>query len=344
MEFNRYPLIFPSFEQIMEQNNILARGQGRKKEKTMSNNIIGIDVSQEKLDVYFMMNNEYLVIDNTLKSIKKFVKLIKKNKTDLVVFEPTNVYHRQLQVILEAEAIEYALVDSYCVKRHKDSLRKTIKTDKQDAYFLADYAKRHEIKPSKLSHKMLHIMQELMNKYNELIDIRVQMQNRDKVNQVKVSHQINKTLIETINKNIDKILTEMAKIIKDDEGLTNKYTIMTSVPGIGEITAYSLLAFMFEIGSLNQRQIARLAGLAPMDNQSGKFTGKKFIGGGRCKVRKALYMPTFNAVRKIDFIKNTNDKIALNKPKKLAHTACMRKLLLLVNTLVKENRIFDKNY
>ncbi len=323
---------------------ILARRQGRKKEKTMSRNIISVDVSQEKLDVYFANNNEYKIVKNEPKAIKKLVRLFKKWNADLIVFEPTNVYHRPLQVICQAEAVSYAVVDSYCVKRHKDSLRKMAKTDKQDAYYLADYAKKHDIQPQTISHKNLHEMQELMGKYSELVEMRIQTKNRDNVNTLEASHKINEELLRFLNESMDKILQEMQKIVENDEELTRRYRIMVSVPGIGDITAYMLLAFVFELGSLNQRQIARLAGLAPMDYQSGKYIGKKFISGGRSKVRKALYMPALSAVRKIGFIQETYKRISQNKPKKVAITACMRKLLVLVNLLVKENRAFNSNY
>lgn len=310
----------------------------------MSRNIISIDVSQEKLDVYFANNNEYKIVKNDPKAIKKLVILFKKCKADLIVFEPTNIYHRALQALCQAEAIPYTMVDSFCVKRHKDSLRKMAKTDKQDAYYLADYAIKNNIQPNSLSHKDLHKMQELMGKYSELVELRIQTKNRDSVNALKISHKINSDLLDFIEKKIDAILEEMQKIVANDEELTRRYTIMISVPGVGDITAFMLLAFMFELGSLNQRQIARLAGLAPMDYQSGKFFGRKFIGGGRSKARKALYMPTFSAIRKIGFIQETYKRISQNKPKKVAITACMRKLLVLINLLVKENRAFSADY
>ena len=139
---------------------------------------------------------------------------------------------------------------------------------------------------------------------------------------------------------------EMTETFKTEPDLAQKYMLLTSIPGIGKIIAISLICYLPELGSLSAKQIAKLAGLAPLNWDSGKKQGKRSIQGGRMQIRKALYMSIISAKEFNSYIKSFFTRLTdqAKKPFKIAATAAMRKLLILANALVREGRIFDDRY
>ncbi|MBB4201032.1 transposase [Rhodoblastus sphagnicola] len=181
--------------------------------------------------------------------------------------------------------------------------------------------------------KELHLAREA------LVKDRTAAKNRAKALTLSLLKRHNARRLEQIERQIAAIEAAIVEIIEADANLADRFAIVTSIPGISKVTAFALLIEMPELGSLEQGQVASLAGLAPIARQSGRWTGRAFIRGGRANVRTALYMLALVAIRfNPDLKAKYRQLIAAGKPAKVAITAIMRKLIVLANDLLRANR------
>jgi transposase len=185
---------------------------------------------------------------------------------------------------------------------------------------------------------------ELINARDGLVRDRTALKNRQKNLTVAILKRQCKQRLEQIDRHVDALDAEIATIIAADPALARRHEILTSIGGLGTLTANQLIATMPELGTLENKQAASLAGLAPVARQSGQWKGKSFIRGGRANVRQALYMPALVAARfNPDLKAKYQQLIAQGKPAKIAITAVMRKLIVIANTLLKANRLWVKS-
>lgn len=308
----------------------------------MSDNLsqtIGIDISKAALDCHAHPAGIDRQFSNTAKGHKALIAWAGQWQVERIAYEATGTYHR---------ALEVALADLPCVKLNPERARRfaqatgtLAKTDRIDARLLARMAVALQppVRPARSPQQ--NQLAELVNARNGLVRDRTALKNRDKnLTVALLKRQCNQRL-EQIARHIAALDAKIAAVIAADKKLARRHDIITSIAGLGTLTANQIIATMPELGSLDNKQAASLAGLAPVARQSGQWKGKSFIRGGRGNVRQALYMPALVAARfNPDFETKYQQLIAAGKPAKIAITAVMRKLVVTANALLKADRLW----
>ena len=301
---------------------------------------IGIDVAKDKLDIFY--NDQCKVIQNTAKAIGHFFSKI--DKSCLIVMEATGVYHRMAHRELETLGFGVMIINPYQSKNFAKSMNVLCKTDKVDAKILCIFGERMAFTVTPCPSIQQQKTQDLMRHIDDLKLVKMQVSARN--------NEINKTIkksfarvLKSLEKSIRDVELELKEMIMGDDELKQKVILLNSIPGIGMSTAIMLLSYMKELGALNKRQIAALAGLAPVCNDSGTHKGKRSIRGGRHGIRSHLYMPILGAATMHNKrLKAFYDKlVASGKRKKVALTACMRKMIVWANAILQSGQPWQEN-
>ncbi|MDQ4421184.1 IS110 family transposase [Sphingobium sp. DEHP117] len=303
---------------------------------------IGIDISKASLDCHARPAGIGRQFANTKKGYAALIKWIAQWHVERIAYEATGVYHR---------AFEQALVGCPLVRINPERARRfaqatgtLAKTDTIDAAMLALMAEALKPAPRPERAQNLNQLAELVNARDGLVRDRTALKNREKNLTLPLLKRQAKQRLEQIARHIDAIDALAQKIIQADPELVRKQEIIASISGVGILTAAQLIATMPELGSLENKQAASLAGLAPVARQSGQWKGKCFIRGGRANVRQALYMPALVAARfNPDLSAKYKQLIAAGKPAKVAITTVMRKLIVTANALIKADRVWVKS-
>ncbi len=304
--------------------------------------IVGVDISKATLDVYVHPAGISRQFANTAKGHKALIAWLAPWSIERIAYEATGTYHRKL---------EQALAGMPCVSLNPERARRfaqatgtLAKTDRIDASLLARMAAtlHPPVRPARSQQQMQLV--ELINARDGLVRDRTALKNREKnLTIALLRHQCQQRL-QQIARHIEALDAEIAAGIAADPGLARRHHILTSIAGLGTLTAHQLIATMPELGTLNNKEAASLAGLAPVARQSGQWKGKSFIRGGRANVRQALYMPALVAARfNHDLKAKYRQLIATGKPAKVAITAIMRKLIVIANALLKADRCWQES-
>ena len=303
----------------------------------------GIDVSKDTFDVaQFPPGPAPRTFPQSDVGFADFMATLPDPKQCLVALEATGGYESDLVAALAAAGFVVAVVNPRCVRDFAKGIGVLAKTDRIDAAVIARFA--HDVKPrprAEISEKQAEIDQ-LVARRRQLVDLRTAESNRlATARAAAVRASINKVL-KTLKAQIASVDQAIQQLIKSDDEWTGKAHILQSVPGIGPVTATTLIAEVPELGKLNRQKIAALVGLAPYNRDSGTFRGKRMIMGGRKGARSALFMAALVAYRKNPVIKPYAQRLVdAGKPMKLVLTACMRKLLVILNTMVKNNSLWN---
>lgn len=311
--------------------------------KTAPTIAIGIDVSKEYSDICFLdeMENVNHQGQYPTEKYKSLVKKIAKAAPRIVILEATGGYERSLAALLLGAGVPFRVVNPLRTRQFAQSIGMLGKTDAIDARMLALYALRNKIVPTAIPNGKTQEIRALLERRRQLITLRTAEKNRQYRAENKTTAKSVKTILSVLAKEITAIEHALDEIVKDDDEFRRKKEILTSVPGVGEQTARSLIGAMPELGKINRAEAAALAGLAPFAHDSGKLKGKRMIRGGRFHVRQSLYMAAVSAVQHNPRFKEMYRRmVTAGKAKKLALTACMRKLLLLLNALLKKDELF----
>jgi transposase len=312
----------------------------------MQNSFIGIDISKNSLDVHVLPENVSYSYPYETQKVKALIRKLKKHNPALIVMEATGGYEISIAVQLSAAGLNIAVVNPRQIRDYARAIGKLAKTDKIDAYVIARFAQ--DVKPEarqQLTVKELQL-KELVMRRQQLIDMRTAEKNRlSRAYAPQVIKGIQK-IISTLDAHIDALGEELSNQIKSNPSWDQKVELITSVPGIGTNTAHMLLFCLPELGRLNRKQIAALVGVAPMNRDSGMLKGKRTITGGRAIVRKVLHMPILSAVTRWNKrLKQLYEHfMAKGKKHKVALTACMRKLITVLNCMLKNNQFYNPNF
>lgn len=292
---------------------------------------VGIDIAKDKIDIYF--DDNYKQIPNDSKSIKNYFKGFVKDSR--FVMEATGKYHRTSHRELVKMGFDVMVVNPYQSKHFAKAMNLLCKTDRVDAKVLSFFGERMKFKTTTCPSETELELQELSRHLNDLKEIKLELENRLREASGFVSGSL-KSSISSIKKQITCTEEELDKIISETESLNERVKLLVSIPGIGRTTAIVLITCIRELGMLNKKEIAALAGLAPVNNDSGTFQGRRRIKGGRHEVRASLYMPTLGAATQHNetLKKFYNRLVDAGKPKKVAITACMRKLVVWANSIL----------
>jgi transposase len=298
----------------------------------------GIDVSKAKLDVALTNQKEIKCFPNDESGVKQIVQYLKKNKPDLTVMEATGGLEKLLAVSLDMEKIPVVVANPRQVRDYARSVGKLAKTDNIDAWILAGFARDIHPEPKPLSGPQTEEIKALLVRRQQIIEMITMENNRLWSADIKVLPSLQEHLdwLKQELKNLDKELDDK---IQQSPLWREKDDLLKSVPGVGPVLTLTLLGALPELGRLNRKQIAALAGVAPFNRDSGKYRGKRTTKGGRVRVRAVLYMATLVATRFNPVIKAYYQHLlGIGKVKKVALVACMRKLLTILNAVIRDHR------
>lgn len=305
---------------------------------------IGIDVGKEQLDVVWHETGEHLVIENAAKPIRSLVKRLVKESVSRIVLEATGRYERGFVLAALESGLPVIVVNPLMVRRYAGAIGRLAKTDKLDAGLIAEFAAVIQPEVRALaSAKTLQIKDYLLRR-RQLMEMRTMELNRQ---QQFAGAQTSscKRVITLLEKEVAQVEKLLDQAIEEVGEWKARKEILLSVPGVGPTLAYTLLGDMPELGELNQKQIAALTGVAPFNRDSGSMRGKRRIHGGRAGVRTILFMATLSAVQHNPVIRACYQRlVSAGKHKKVALVACMRKLMCILNAMLKEGRSWDEKY
>lgn len=305
----------------------------------MISSTIGVDISKDFLDVHRLPDKAAKRFGNTKAGYRALLKWLSNTPVARIVYEPTGPYHRHFERALAAAGLPLAKVNARQARRFAEATGKLVKTDRVDALMLARMGITLELDARPVASEELNKLKDLHIARQALVKDRTAAKNREKNLTLPLLKRQNAQRLRQINTQIAAIEAEIKASIASDENLAERLAILESIPGISAITAFALLIEMPELGTMEGKQAASLAGLAPVARQSGRWTGRAFIRGGRAGLRQALYMPALVAARFNPEMKARYCKlIEAGKPAKIAITAIMRKLIVLANALLRDRR------
>jgi transposase len=303
---------------------------------------IGIDVSKDSLDLHALPAGESCRFSNDNEGISKIIAWAAERKPELVVMEATGGYQSRIAAELAANDLPVAVVNPRQVRDFARATGRLAKTDSLDAAIIARFARDVRPHPRPLPNESEQAIKALVMRRGQLIAIRTAELNRlQQASSKRVVSSLKKT-VAFINKQIKALDDDIDDQIKSSGLWREKEDLLKSVPGIGDQTARALLTQLPELGNLSRRQIASLVGVAPMNRDSGAYRGKRVIKGGRSQVRAALFMAAMVASRCNPIIRAFYHRLrAAGKSGKVALTACMRKLLTILNVMLKNGTRFS---
>ena len=308
----------------------------------MQNHTIGIDISKDRLDVHRLPDGTSHAFSNDRQGTSALAKWLSASPVDRIVFEATGQYHQLLEKNLGREGFPLAKVNPRQARRFAEAAGVLAKTDTVDAVILARLGQALAPALSPAPDEQIMALKELHLARHALIKDRTASRNRLKRVTLPLLKRQIRLRLEQIERQLAAVNTEMIALVKANGKLRRQFEILLSIPGIAEAAAMALLAEMPELGGLENKHAASLAGLAPATRQSGKWTGRARIRGGRRLARQALYMPALAACRFNPDLARTYQRLReQGKPSKIAITAVMRKLLVLANALIKKDQCWQ---
>jgi len=303
-------------------------------DKIRSSVFVGIDVSKLTLDIAVRPSGEYWQVNNTIEGIASLVAKLRSLKPISIVMEATGGYETAVAVSLSVINLPVAVINPRQSREFARTTGHRAKTDKIDASVLAHFADVIRPEPREMPDEQTMLLQAKLARRRQIVNNIAAEKNRLQQAHISIKPEIQDhiTWMEAVRDRIDKELYDQ---LRNSVVWREKEKLLRSVPGVGPVTATTLLAELPELGHLDRKKIATLVGVAPLNCDSGKKHGKRFIWGGRASVRSALYMATFSARRFNKVIKEMYDRLILaGKPTKVATVACMRKLLTILNAMM----------
>lgn len=301
--------------------------------------VIGIDVSKDRLDVAVAPSGEAFHVGNDHAGIDELAKRLALIRPDAVALEATGGYENLAVAGLSSAGFAVLVVNPAQVRAYANAIGRRAKTDPIDAAVIAAFvvATKPPLRP--LRDAETQALSELVARRRQIVQMIVAEENRLRMVLAKPAQKSIQRLLSALRRELESLDADLDNHIRTSPMWRVRETLLTSVPGVGPITARTLLAEMPELGTLDRRQIAALAGVAPWTRQSGQWKGKSFIGGGRGKVRAVLFMAALVACRHNPALKAFRDRlVATGKPKIVAVVATMRKLLTILNAIIREQK------
>ena len=309
---------------------------------TITEQFVGIDVSKTTLDVCIKPVGQTLHVTYDEAGIHQIVECLREASPTLIVIEATGGLEVRIATELARKGLPVAVINPRQARDFAKATGQLAKTDQVDAAVLAAFAQviRPQVRPIKDADT--RALDDLVSRRRQLIDIRVQETLRLSTAASTVLQKSLKQHIAWLDKRVAEVDSSLTKRLRESEVWCAKDDLLRSIPGVGNVTTRTLLAKCPELGKLNRREIAALVGVAPLANDSGKHRGKRFVWGGRADVRAVLYMATVSAIRCNDTIKAFAERLkAAGKLPKVVIVACMRKLLTMMNAMLKNNTLWN---
>lgn len=301
--------------------------------------IIGIDVSKDRLDVHVLPSGEAFNVGNDHAGMEVLGQRLKGLGAQVVALEATGGFERLAVAALSAAGLAVIVVNPAQVRAYANALGKRAKTDPVDAAVIAAFvaATKPDIRP--LRDAEAAALSALVARRRQIVQMIVAEENRLHMAVARQTHKSIKRLLAALRRELETLDKDLDTHIRASPVWRVRETLLTSVPGVGKTVARTLIAELPELGQLDRRQVAALVGVAPWTRQSGQWRGRSFTGGGRSRVRSALFMAALVAIRHNPALKAFRDRlVASGKPKLVAVVAAMRKLLTILNAIVRDQK------
>jgi transposase len=307
--------------------------------------VVGIDVAKNSLDVHCLPEGTGFTVSHDRKGLTSLLKKLPPAGECLVVVEASGGYHKRLVAWLLDADHRVAVVNPKRVRDFAKSLGILAKTDRIDAAVIARFGE--QTRPRTIQQSMCKnpVLEELVGRRRQLVQLRTAEKNRLENTAHKAVRKSVRKVCDLLDKQIEQIESLLNDEIDSDDDTSNQRRLLRSVPGIGPVTATTLITELPELGQINQREVSALVGLAPYNRDSGAFRGKRSIHGGRANVRCVLYMAALSAMKSNRDIALFAQRLAkAGKPKKVIITACMRKMIIILNAILKNNTPWEPRH
>jgi len=304
---------------------------------------VGIDVAGDKLDLARSDSRQVLTVANDEKGIAQIVELLRPLRPALIVVEATGGLERPLvDALLDAD-LPVAVVNPGNVRHLALGLGILAKNDAIDANVLVEFARHAQPRLAQKRSANQAELDALVTCRRQLTGARAQQSNRRGATASRAALRSIDAILVAFDKQIESLDRQIRKLVESDDDFKDADRILRSAPGIGPVASSTLIGELNELGTTSRQRIGALAGVAPFDNDSGPRKGKRFIRGGRAHVRCVLYMATITAIRCNPVIMRFADRLkGAGKNAKVVIVACMRKFLVLLNAMLKENKTWDQ--
>lgn len=308
---------------------------------TLQNINVGVDTGKTQLDIYIRPLDIYFNVTNDEKGIKQAIRTITKYHPERIVIEATGRLEMPFILACENANLPYVIANPLHIKKFSGALGNKAKNDRLDAALIAHYAEAIKPKLTQLKSENIRLMSDLVTRRNQLLSIQTMEKNRLQILPRTLASSI-KPILTALKNQITKVENRIEKLIETCPDYQAKNEILQSVPGIGKIAAASLISNVPELGYITNKQAASLIGVAPITRESGSFKGKRMINGGRMQVRTVLYMAMMSAMQCNPVFKETYQRLlAAGKPKKVALIACVRKMVVILNSMLRDGCMWN---
>jgi len=299
---------------------------------------VGIDVSKDRLDVHVRPSGQTLTAARDSTGLQQLVGSLRKLAPALIVLEATGGFEITVAAALASAGLPLAVVNPRQIRDFARATGRLAKTDALDAQVIALFAERIRPEPRPLADADSQNLAELIARRRQVVEMIGMETNRlYQVRNARVQRML-RTTVNTLTAQLAELDRDIDDTIKRSPVWRAADNLLTSVPGIGDVTAHTLIADLPELGQLDRRRLAALVGVAPINRDSGQMRGKRTIAGGRSDVRNALYMATLSAIRWNPIIsQHYKSLVERGRPKKVALVACMRRLLGILNAIMRTN-------
>jgi transposase len=298
---------------------------------------VGIDVSKDRLDVHVLPQDEAFIVERNGRGLADLVERLKAFAPSLVAVEATGGFETTTAAAVAGAGLPLAVVNPAQIRHYAQALGKRAKSDPIDARVIARFAADVKPQPRPLPDEMTQLLADLVARRRQIVEMLQAERQREKRVTVRRLKKSIVRLIAVLEKELAEIDGDIDDSVRGSPVWRDKEDLLASVPGVGNQTARTLLAEMPELGTLDRKRIASLAGLAPYTRQSGRWKGKSMIGGGRQAVRSALFVAAMVAGQHNPVLKAFRNRlIAAGKPKIVAIIAVARKLLTILNAILRD--------
>ena len=299
---------------------------------------VGIDVSKDRLDVHIRPSGEAFAVARDGEGLAALVARLQPLSPQVVAVEATGGFEMTVAAALAAAALPLAVVNPAQVRHYAQALGRHAKTDKIDAEVIARFAEAARPEPRPLPDEATRTLADLVTRRRQIITMMVAERQRATRLPKRLKRSCER-VVRVLEAELSTLDQDIDTTVRGSPAWQAKEDLLASVPSIGDITARTLIADSPELGTLDRRKISALVGVAPFTRQSGQWQGKAFIAGGRPNVRAALFVATMSAVRHNPTIRAFRERLlAKGKPKMVVMVACMRKLLTILNAILRDQK------
>jgi len=301
--------------------------------------VVGIDVSKDRLDVAVRPSGEVFLVERNGAGLEQLTTRLQELAPQVVALEASGGFETIAAAALAAASLPVVVVNPAQIRAFAKAIGQRAKTDPIDAATIAHFAEATKPEPRPLPDEATRLLGDLVARRRQIIEmIGAERQREQRVTIPHLRRSITR-LLRALEKELASLNTDINDAVRGSPAWREKENLLSSVPGIGPVISSTLIAELPELGQLGRREIAALAGLAPFTRQSGQWRGKSCIGGGRTAVRTALFMGAFVAKRYNPVLRTFFDRlVAAGKPKMVALIAVARKLLTILNAIIRDNR------